>query len=166
MSLLFESSFYSFAFYVAINALIMLVLGILVTRARVKTQTGIGDGGNNPAMNGPFRAHANNTEYVPMALLLMWVLCLPAISGSIWLIHGIGAPLTIGRILHGIALSRSTGPYAAAPGRHGADMDRLHRGHCRRALSRLLGYRVDDGSSNGVLIPWQRNTIHKLFLRS
>jgi hypothetical protein len=109
MSLLFESSFYSFAFYTAINALIMLVLGILVTRARVKTQTPIGDG-NIPEMAGPLRAHANNTEYVPMALLLMWVLCLPAISGSIWLIHGIGVPLTIGRILHAIGLSRSIEP--------------------------------------------------------
>jgi uncharacterized membrane protein YecN with MAPEG domain len=109
LALLFESSFFSFAFYVAINALIMLVLGILVTRARVKTQTPIGDG-NIAEMAGPLRAHANNTEYVPMALLMMWVLCLPAISGSIWLIHGIGAPLTIGRIFHGIALSRSIGP--------------------------------------------------------
>jgi uncharacterized protein len=109
LSLLFESSFYSFGFYVAINALIMLVLGILVTRARVKTQTPIGDG-SIPEMAGPFRAHANNTEYVPMALLLMWTLCLPSIGGSIWLIHGVGAPLTIGRILHGIALSRSIGP--------------------------------------------------------
>jgi hypothetical protein len=109
LSLLFESSFYSFAFYVAVNALIMLVLGILVTRARTITKTPIGDGGK-PEMAGPLRAHANNTEYVPMALILMWVLCLPAIGGSIWLIHGIGAPLTIGRILHGTALSRSTGP--------------------------------------------------------
>ncbi len=109
LALLFESSFFSFAFYVAINALIMLVLGILVTRARVKTETPLGDGGI-PEMAGPLRAHGNNTEYVPMALLMIWVLCLPAISGSIWLIHGIGAPLTIGRILHAIGLSRSIGP--------------------------------------------------------
>lgn len=112
LSLLFESSFYSFAFYVAVNALIMLVLGILVTRARMKTQTPIGDGGI-PEMAGPLRAHANNTEYVPMALLMMWVLCLPAISGSIWLIHGMGASLTIGRILHAYGLSRSIGPSQA-----------------------------------------------------
>lgn len=109
LSLLFESSFYSFGFYVAINALIMLVLGILVTRARVKTNTPIGDGGI-PEMAGPLRAHANNTEYVPMALILMWTLCLPSIGGSIWLIHGIGVSLTVGRILHAIALSRSIGP--------------------------------------------------------
>jgi uncharacterized protein len=109
LSLLFESSFYSFAFYVAINAIIMLVLGILVTRARVQTQTPIGDGGL-PQMAGPLRAHANNTEYVPMALLLMWTLTLPVIGGSIWLIHGMGVTLTVGRILHAIGLSRSIGP--------------------------------------------------------
>jgi uncharacterized protein len=108
-SLIFESSYYAFGFYAALNALIMLILGMLVTRARVKTQTDIGDAGK-PEMAGPLRAHANNTEYVPMALLLMWALTLPTFGASIWIIHGIGAPLTIGRILHAIGLSRSTGP--------------------------------------------------------
>jgi uncharacterized protein len=109
MSLLLESSYYAFGFYAALNALIMLILGMLVTRARVKTQTDIGDAGK-PEMAGPLRAHANNTEYVPMALLLMWALTLPTFGASIWVIHGIGTPLTIGRILHAIGLSRSTGP--------------------------------------------------------
>jgi hypothetical protein len=87
----------------------MLVLGVLVTRARVKTQTDIGDGGK-PEMAGPLRAHGNNAEYVPMALLLMWALTLPTFTASIWIIHSIGATLTIGRILHAIGLSRSVGP--------------------------------------------------------
>ncbi|HWA29532.1 MAG TPA: MAPEG family protein [Rhizomicrobium sp.] len=108
MSLVFESGYYAFGFYTAINALVMLVLAVLVTRARVTTQTDIGDGGK-PEMAGPLRAHANNTEYVPMALLLLWALASP-LGGSIWLIHGMGAPLTIGRILHAIGLSQSTGP--------------------------------------------------------
>jgi len=107
MSLLLQSSLYAFGFYTALNALIMLVLSILVVRARVVTQTEIGDGGK-PTMAGPLRAHANNSEYVPMALLLMWGLASP-IGGSIWLIHGVGVPLTIGRFLHAIGLSRSTG---------------------------------------------------------
>jgi uncharacterized membrane protein YecN with MAPEG domain len=109
MSLLFESGYYAFGFYVALNALIMLVLSVLVSRARVTTQTMIGDGGGNPQMTGPLRAHANNTEYVPMALLLLWALVSP-LGGSIWLVHGVGAPLTLGRILHGIGLNTSTGP--------------------------------------------------------
>ena len=107
MSLLFQSSLYAFGFYVALNALVMLVLSILVVRARVATQTEIGDGGN-PTMAGPLRAHANNTEYVPMALLLMYALVTP-LGASIWLIHGIGVPLTIGRIVHAIGLTNSTG---------------------------------------------------------
>jgi uncharacterized membrane protein YecN with MAPEG domain len=107
MALLFQSSLFAFGFYVALNALIMLVLSILVVRARVATKTEIGDGGK-PAMAGPLRAHANNTEYVPMAMLLMWALVTP-LGPSIWLIHGVGAPLTVGRILHAIGLSQSTG---------------------------------------------------------
>jgi uncharacterized membrane protein YecN with MAPEG domain len=107
MSLLLQSSLYAFGFYAALNALVMLVLSVLVVRARAATRTEIGDAGN-PAMAGPLRAHANNTEYVPMALLLMWALVTP-LGASIWLIHGVGLPLTIGRVLHAIGLTRSTG---------------------------------------------------------
>ncbi|MGN6148743.1 MAG: MAPEG family protein [Rhizomicrobium sp.] len=109
MSLIFESNFYAFGFYVAVNALIMLVLGILVVRARVATRTDIGDGGI-VEMAGPLRAHGNNTEYVPMALLLMWALASVPPSASIWVMHAAGATLTIGRICHAIGLSQSTGP--------------------------------------------------------
>jgi uncharacterized membrane protein YecN with MAPEG domain len=106
--LLFESSIYAFGFYAALNALIMLVLSVLVVRARVKTQTPLGDGGI-PKMAGVLRAHANNAEYVPMALILLWALASP-LGRSIWLVHGMGVPLTIGRVLHATALTRSTGP--------------------------------------------------------
>jgi uncharacterized membrane protein YecN with MAPEG domain len=111
MSLLFESSYYAFAFYTALNALTMLILGMLVTRARVRTQTDIGDGGK-PEMAGPLRAHANNAEWTPMALLMMWVLTLPTFGASIWVIQGMGLTLTIGRLLHGIGITRSIGPSA------------------------------------------------------
>ena len=110
MALLLQSSLYAFGFYLALNGLIMLILSMLVVRARVVTRTEIGDGGK-PTMAGPLRAHANNTEYVPMALLLMWGLVTP-LGASIWLIHGVGLPLTLGRILHGVALTRSTGTSA------------------------------------------------------
>jgi len=106
--LLFESSIYAFGFYAALNALIMLVLSVLVVRARVRTQTPLGDGGI-PKMAGALRAHANNAEYVPMALILLWALASP-LGRSIWLVHAMGIPLTIGRVLHATALTRSTGP--------------------------------------------------------
>lgn len=110
MSLIFESNFYAFGFYTALNAFIMLVLAVLVSRARASTRTIIGDGGGDPRMTGPLRAHGNNTEYVPMALLLMWALAAVPPGASIWLVHGVGVPLTIGRIFHGIGLNSSTGP--------------------------------------------------------
>jgi uncharacterized membrane protein YecN with MAPEG domain len=108
MSLLLASSIYAFGFYAALNALIMLVLSILVVRARVTTATPIGDGGK-PEMAGPLRAHANNSEYVPMALILMWALASP-LGGTIWMLHAVGLPLTVGRLLHAVAITRSTGP--------------------------------------------------------
>ncbi len=95
------------AFYAAINALIMLVLGMLVTRARVKTQTAIGDG-TDPAMLGPLRAHANNTETVPIVIVLMLLMLLFQVN--IVVIHLVGGSLTLGRLLHGFGLSRNVGP--------------------------------------------------------
>ena len=94
------------AFYVAINAAIMLVLSMLVVRARFKTEVEIGDGGD-PAMMGPLRAHANNTEYVPVPLLMLLIIY--SLGGSFWLVHAVGLPLTIGRIVHGIGLSGNVG---------------------------------------------------------
>jgi uncharacterized membrane protein YecN with MAPEG domain len=98
------------AFYAAINALIMLVLGMLVVRARVRTRTEIGDGGN-PAMVGPLRAHANNAEYVPMGIILLLVMY--ALAANVVVIHIVGGTLTLGRLLHGFALTRNVGTSTA-----------------------------------------------------
>lgn len=106
MPAVLSAPFPMLALYAAINALIMLVLGILVVRARVRTRTEIGDG-NDPSMMAAVRAHANNTEYVPLALLLMLILI--PLRASALVIHAVGATLTIGRILHAIGLSRNVG---------------------------------------------------------
>jgi uncharacterized membrane protein YecN with MAPEG domain len=84
----------------------MLVLGIMVVRARIKTQTLIGDGGK-PEMAGPLRAHGNNTEWTPMGIVMMLVVL--NMGGAWWALQLVGLPLTIGRILHGIGLSQTTG---------------------------------------------------------
>ena len=106
-----ENPFQMIALYVAINALILLCLSMLVVRARVMTKTDIGDGGKSEMMR-PLRAHANNAENIPVALLMLLIIY--SLGGSVWLIHGVGAPLTVGRILHAIGLSRSAG---TSPGR-------------------------------------------------
>lgn len=100
-------TFQIFALYAALNAFIMLILGILVVRARFRTRTVIGDGGI-AEMAGPLRAHANNAEYVPMAILLMWTMV--PLGASVWLLHATGISLTLGRLIHGFALSRNVGP--------------------------------------------------------
>lgn len=97
------------AFYAAINALIMLVLAMLVVRARARTRTEIGDGAD-PVLQGPLRAHANNTEYVPLAILLMLILY--PLGASVVVIHAVGITLTLGRVLHAIGLSRNAGTSA------------------------------------------------------
>jgi uncharacterized membrane protein YecN with MAPEG domain len=98
--------FQTVAFYAAINALLMLVLGMLVVRARMRTRTEIGDGAD-PALLGPLRAHGNNTEYVPMAILLMMILY--TLGASVGVIHAVGGTLTAGRLLHAVGISRNVG---------------------------------------------------------
>ena len=88
------------AFYVAINAGLMLLLAYNVVRMRYRTRTGLGDEGK-PEMLQAIRAHANNTEYVPIALILLVVVRL--LGGNIFWIHAIGATLTVGRALHAAA---------------------------------------------------------------
>jgi uncharacterized protein len=102
----FSSPLAMVALYVALNALIMLVLGMLVVRARVKTRTEIGDGGD-PALLGPLRAHANNTEYVPTGLIMLMLIY--ALGGNVIVIHLVGGTLTLGRLLHAFGLTRSIG---------------------------------------------------------
>ncbi|MEI9992345.1 MAG: MAPEG family protein [Rhizomicrobium sp.] len=106
----FSSPVAMVAFYAAINALIMLVLGLLVSRARMKTRTEIGDS-DDPRLLGPLRAHANNTETVPMAIILLILLL--GLQANVWIIHAVGGTLTLGRLLHAFGISRNVG--ASAP---------------------------------------------------
>ena len=88
-------------------------------------------------MAAPLRAHANNTEYVPMALLLMWALASP-IGGSIWLVHGVGRAVDDRPVFprHRIvAFDGHVDP--AAPG-YRSHLDRLYRGDRRLVLVRFL----------------------------
>jgi len=93
-------------FYAGLNGLIALGLAFQVVRQRRKTRILFGTG-DNPALERAIRAQANFVEYVPLILLLMLLLELGG-AGSLRL-HFIGAALTVGRLLHGWGLSRSSG---------------------------------------------------------
>jgi len=94
------------ALYVGLNGLIALALAYLVTRRRQATKVGFGDGGK-PEMLQAIRVQGNFVEYVPIALLFVFVLEL--MQAPLWLLHGLGAALTIGRVAHAQGLSSSTG---------------------------------------------------------
>lgn len=92
--------------YLGLNALIMLALGVIVSVARLKTRIDLGDGGNATLLQA-IRAHGNNSEYVPIALIMLAALELMA--GPPWLLHGLGGALTLGRLLHAQGLYQSSG---------------------------------------------------------
>ena len=121
------------ALYVVLNAAIMLALATNVIRMRYRTRTRFGDTGN-PEMMRAVRAHGNNTEYVPIALILL--VLAHNLGGSLLLIHAIGLPLTVGRVLHGLGfLERSHEtphrPFHPAPVGHDPDVPRHFDRHSR-----------------------------------
>ncbi len=91
--------------------LLMIALSTHVTMLRAKTHIALNDGGNaDLALR--IRRHGNFVETVPLALLLMVIAELLGASGP-WL-HGAGALLLLGRLVHAFGLS---GTNAASFGR-------------------------------------------------
>lgn len=85
------------AIYIALNALIMLGLAFMVVRARqANAKAGMT---LTEARDNWIRSHANNTEYVPIALLLL--ASIEFLGGAGWFVHALGITLTISRLLHG-----------------------------------------------------------------
>lgn len=99
------------AFYAGLCGLLLIVLSGRVVRLRWKYKVGIGSGGQEELARA-IRAQANFVEYVPLTLLLLALAESQLAPG--WLLHGAGAALFIGRVLHGWGLSTSAG---RTPGR-------------------------------------------------
>ena len=93
------------AIYAALQALLAIGLVVPVGQLRAKTNVSLGAGGN-PRLEVAIRRHANWTEHVPIALLLMALLELN--GGSPALLHGLGATLLLARILHPLGLEFET----------------------------------------------------------
>jgi uncharacterized protein len=84
-------------FYAAVLALLLVVLSVRTLRVRRRLRIPVGDGGN-PEMLRAMRVHANFIEYVPISLLLIFMLELG--GGWGWLVHALCLALVGGRVVH------------------------------------------------------------------
>jgi uncharacterized protein len=95
------------AVFAGLNILIHIALTFGVIRARQKHKILLGDGGN-PDMLRAIRAHGNATETIPLgvaALILLAILDAVPLLGLLV----VGGLLTVGRFLHAIGLSGTSG---------------------------------------------------------
>ena len=83
--------------YAALLGLLLLVLGLNVTRLRRRHNVLTGDGGRDDVARA-MRVQANFVEYVPLTLLLLFMLEMS--RQPVWLLHLLGAALFVGRVLH------------------------------------------------------------------
>lgn len=85
------------ALYAAVLALLFFGLSVRTLRLRRRLRIPVGDGGNE-AMLRAMRVHANFAEYVPISLLLIFLL--EAVVAAAWPIHVLGLCLLLGRCAH------------------------------------------------------------------
>ena len=90
--------------YAALFALIFVYLSLRTIGLRRKLQIGVGDG-DNPLMLRAMRVHANFAEYVPFALLLVFLV--ESQGARAGLVHGLCATLLVGRLLHAWGVSQT-----------------------------------------------------------
>ena len=92
-----DESLQAIALWAGLNLGLTLLLALNVTRHRMKE--GISTGrGNSQSLERAVRAHGNNTEYVPGALL--GILILVALGYSPLIINLLGASLLVARFCH------------------------------------------------------------------
>jgi len=97
--------------YLALLGLMMIPITLRVGGYRVKNSVDIGDGGDETLIR-LIRSQANFIETVPLAAILILVTELMG-AGEAWL-HGLGAALFLGRVLHYLGLS-GLGPFLCRP---------------------------------------------------
>lgn len=90
--------------YAAFLGLGFVVLSFLTLRLRRKNKIALGDGGN-PQLLRAIRVHSNFAEYVPIALILIYMAEL--VGAPIFLIHLLGVSLLLGRLSHAWGVSQN-----------------------------------------------------------
>ena len=98
------------ALYGALNAILNIVLAVNVSRGRGKYKVSIGTG-DSTGMLRVSRAHGNNAEFVPLALVML-LICELMKGSSLWL-HVLGGSLFVARLAHwqGIMIEKAPNPF-------------------------------------------------------
>lgn len=89
--------------YAAITGLIFIFLTFRTIANRIRAQVSIGSAGDKQ-LERAIRAHGNFAEFVPLALVLVFLLEMQ-IGQSVW-IHALGVMLVVGRLLHAFGVSQ------------------------------------------------------------
>lgn len=100
------------AIYAAFNATFSIILAVMVSAKRAKTNVFLGTG--SPELFLAMRRHGNNAEYVALGLVVLLICELS--GGRAWALQAIGLAFTLGRVLHAIGV----GPNASLPRGFGA----------------------------------------------
>jgi uncharacterized membrane protein YecN with MAPEG domain len=95
------------ALYAGILGLMLVALSATVVAIRWRDGVGIGHGQSKPLRRW-IRVHANFTEYVPIAALLLGICELNGVAAST--VHTLGGALVAVRVAHIYGLSRYHGP--------------------------------------------------------
>lgn len=92
--------------YAGLLGLLLIALSLGVSRLRARFRVSLGSG-DQPELEAAIRAQANFVEYAPLALIL---LALAEVQGaSAGLLHGFGAALLVGRVLHAVGIRQPGG---------------------------------------------------------
>lgn len=94
------------ALYAGILGLLLIWLSIRVVQARLGGEVSLGDGGREDLLVVQ-RGQGNFVEYVPHALILIGLVELA--DASAWIVHALGASLTIARLMHPFGLGSEFG---------------------------------------------------------
>ena len=91
-------------------ALLQVRLAFNVIRLRRDLKISVGDGEDDSLLRA-IRAHANLSEYAPLAVLLLG--CFEFNGAPLWLTALIGAAILAGRWLHQVGMSANHGSFKA-----------------------------------------------------
>jgi uncharacterized membrane protein YecN with MAPEG domain len=94
------------AIYASLLAVLYIVLSYRVAQRRMRFQVGLGTG-QNAELERAIRIHGNFAEYIPLALLLLAFF--ESGGGAAWTVHLAGAGLLIGRMMHTVGLTQTSG---------------------------------------------------------